>query len=391
MSSRNEIADPFGFDALDLAALHQRHSTKWKFYPADVLPAWVAEMDFGTAPPVAAAISAAVERGDLGYAVDLVAPDLTEAFCGFAARHWSWNVDPAQVHLLRDTMRGIELWIETFTAPGEGVVVTTPVYYPFLTAIEELGRTIVAVPVVPGPAGWERDLDGLEAAFAAGNRLLLLCNPHNPVGRAYPEEDLRAVADLAERYDVRVVADEIHAPLTYPPAVHVPFATLGGDVARRTMTLHSASKAFNLAGLGAAVAVIGNPEDAKRFSEVSYRHRGPAGILGIEASVAAFTEGDAWLSALLTHLQVVRDHLRAELAERVPAIAWAAHEATYLAWLDCRGLGLGSPQAQFLERGRVAFNDGAAFGPGGAGFVRLNFGTSRGVVSEMVARMATAL
>lgn len=385
------MADPFGFDTLDLAVLHQRHSTKWKSYPADVLPAWVAEMDFGTAPPVAAAITAAVERGDLGYAVDLVAPDLTEAFCGFAARHWSWTVDPAEVYLLRDTMRGIELWIETFTSPGEGVVVTTPVYYPFLSAIAELGRAIVAVRVLPGPAGWELDLDGLEAAFAAGHRLLLLCNPHNPVGRAYPEADLRAVAELAERYDVRVVADEIHAPLTFPPAVHLPFATLGEEVSRRTMTLHSASKAFNLAGLGAAVAVIGNPEDAKRFSEVSYRHRGPAGILGIEASVAAFSGGDSWLSALLTHLQLVRDHLRAELAERLPAIAWAPHEATYLAWLDCRALGLESPQGTFLERGRVAFNDGAAFGPGGAGFVRLNFGTSRAVVSEMVARMAAAL
>jgi cystathionine beta-lyase len=391
VSSLSQIADPFGFDGLDLTELHQRHSTKWRSYPADVLPAWVAEMDFGTAPPVAAAITAAVERGDLGYAVDLVAPDLTEAFCGFAARHWSWTVDPAQVYLLRDTMRGIELWIETFTAPGDGVVVTTPVYYPFLSAIEELGRAVVAVPVVPGAAGWELDLDGLEAAFAAGHRLLLLCNPHNPVGRAYPEADLRAVAELAERYDVRVVSDEIHAPLVYPPTVHVPFATLGDDVAGRTMTLHSASKAFNLAGLGAAVAVIGNPEDAKRFSEVSYRHRGPAGILGVEASVAAFTNGDGWLAELLTYLQVVRDHLRAELAERVPAIGWAAHEATYLAWLDCRSLGLESPQAVFLERGRVAFNEGAAFGPGGAGFVRLNFGTSRGVVSEMVTRMAAAL
>ncbi len=379
------------FDDLDLSTLHRRHSIKWQAYPPDVLPAWVAEMDFGTAPPVAAALTAATERGDLGYAVDLTAPDLTEAFCTFAARHWSWTVDPAQVYLLRDTMRGIELWIETFTSPGDGVVVTTPVYYPFLHAISELGRTVVAVPVLRGGAGWDLDLDGLESAFAAGHRLLLLCNPHNPVGRAYPEAQLRAVAELAERYDVRVVADEIHAPLVFPPAVHVPFATLGPEVAQRTMTLHSASKAFNLAGLGAAVAVIGNAEDAKRFAAISYRHRGPAGILGIEASVAALTDGDAWLAALVTHLQLVRDHLHAELAAHVPGISWAPHEATYLAWLDCRALRLPSPQATFLEQGRVAFNDGATFGPGGDGFVRLNFGTSRAVVTEMVARMVAAL
>ncbi|WP_019875368.1 MalY/PatB family protein [Sporichthya polymorpha] len=383
--------DSYGFDALDLAVLHERHSTKWRSYPPDVLPAWVAEMDFGTAPPVAAAIEAAVERGDLGYAVDLVAPDLTEAFCGFAARHWSWEVDAAQVHLLRDTMRGIELWIETFTAPGDGVVVTTPVYYPFLHAISGLGRRVVAVPVLAGAAGWELDLDGLESAFRAGHRLLLLCNPHNPVGRAYPEATLRAVAELAERYDVRVVSDEIHAPLVFSPAVHVPFATLGPEVARRTMTVHSASKAFNLAGLGAAVAVIGNEEDAKRFREISYRHRGPAGILGIEASVAAYHAGDAWLAALVTHLQAVRDHLRAELTERLPEVAWAPHEGTYLAWLDCRALRLTSPQQTFLDRGRVAFNDGAAFGPGGDGFVRLNFGTSRAIVIEIVTRMQAAL
>ena len=394
MAGRLQWGDPagdFSFDDLDLAVLHRRHSTKWQSYPGDVLPAWVAEMDFGTAPPVAAALEAAVRRGDLGYAVDLVTPDLTEAFCGFAARHWAWAVDPAEVYLLRDTMRGIELWIETFTSAGDGVVVTTPVYYPFLHAIEELGRSVVAVPVVHGPVGWELDLDGLESAFAAGRRLLLLCNPHNPVARAYTEAELRAVADLAERYDVRVVSDEIHAPLVFPPAVHIPFATLGPEIAGRTMTLHSASKAFNLAGLGAAVAVIGNAEDAKRFTEISYRHRGPAGILGIEASVAAFTGGDPWLAALVTHLQLVRGHLGAELSARLPGIRWAPHEATYLAWLDCRDLDLPSAQATFLERGRVAFNEGAAFGPGGDGFVRLNFGTSRGIVTEMVTRMAAAL
>ncbi len=384
-------ADPFGFDALDLAVLHQRHSTKWQSYPPDVLPAWVAEMDFGTAPSVSDALSAAISRGDLGYAVDLTAPDLTTAFCGFAARHWSWDVDPAEVYLLRDTMRGIELWIETFTAPGDGVVVTTPVYYPFLDAISELGRQVVAVPVLDGGSRWELDLGGLESAFAAGHRLLLLCNPHNPVGRAYTSAELLAVAELAERYDVRVVSDEIHAPLTYPPAVHVPFATLGPEVARRTMTLHSASKAFNLAGLGAAVAVIGNPEEAKRFAEISYRHRGPAGILGIEASVAAFSDGDEWLAALLTHLQMVRTHLSAELASHLPGVTCFPAEATYLAWLDCRGLRLESPAALFLERGRVAFNAGRTFGPGGDGFVRLNFGTSRAIVTEMVTRMAAAL
>jgi cystathionine beta-lyase len=178
----------------------------------------------------------------------------------------------------------------------------------------------------------------------------------------------------------------------YAPSVHVPFVSLGPEVAARTLTLHSASKAFNLAGLHAAVAVVGNEADGKHLESISYRHRGAAGILGIEASIAAFTHGDAWLDALLRHLAGVRDHLGGELAARVPGVEFFPTEATYLAWLDCSALGLGpSPRDVFLERGRVAFNDGAAFGTGGAGFVRINFGTSRAIVTEIVSRMATAL
>ncbi|MBA3742321.1 MalY/PatB family protein [Sporichthya sp.] len=385
-------ADPFGFDTVDLSSLRQLRSMKWRAYPPDVLPAWVAEMDLGTAPAVVSALSEAVARQDFGYAVDLQAPELTEAFCGFAARRFSWPVDPARVFLLRDVMRGLELWIEGFTRPGDGVVVTTPVYYPFLHAITEAGRVPVQVPAVCTSDRWELDLERLEATFAAGNTLLLLCNPHNPVGRAYTRSELTALAELTVRHDVRVVADEIHAPLVYAPAVHVPFVSLGAEVASRTLTLHSASKAFNLAGLHAAVAVVGSAADGSHLESISYRRRGAAGILGIEASVAAFTYGDEWLDALLVHLAGVRDHLGAELAARVPGVSWFSPEATYLAWLDCSGLGLGpSPQSVFLEEGRVAFSDGVAFGDGGAGFVRLNFGTSRAILSELVSRMVAAL
>ena len=387
----NAADDPFGFESRDLESLHRLHSMKWRAYDPDVLPAWVAEMDLGTAPCVVDALSEAVARQDFGYAVDVVAPELTEAFCGFVARRWSWEVDPARVFLLKDVMRGVELWIEGFTAPGDGVVVTTPVYYPFLHAIEEAGRVPVQVPALKGADRWELDLDRLEAAFAAGNKLLLLCNPHNPVGRAYSRNELATVADLTIRHDVRVVSDEIHAPLVYAPAVHVPFVSLGPEVEARTLTLHSASKAFNLAGLHAAVAVVGTAADGEHLASISYRHRGAAGILGIDASVAAFTDGDEWLDALLTHLAGVRTHLGTELAH-LPRVEWFPPEATYLAWLDCSALKLEqSAQKLFLDEGRVAFNEGAHFGDGGDGFVRLNFGTSRAIVSEIVARMAAAL
>ncbi|MGQ0631311.1 MAG: MalY/PatB family protein [Sporichthyaceae bacterium] len=391
----NLQAAGFDFDELDLARLRARRSMKWQAYPADVLPAWVAEMDFDPAPAVAAAVTDALGRGgDFGYALDLRDPQLGAAFSAFAERRYRWSVDPDHVLLLRDVMRGVELWIEGFTSPGDSVVVPTPVYYPFRTATTEAGRALVEIPAVrTGPdSAWALDLDALDAAFAAGGRLLLLCNPHNPLGRAYTETELRALAGVVLRHDVRVVADEIHAPLVFAPRRHIPFASLGPEVAARTLTLHSASKAFNLAGLHAAVAVCGSPADEAWLSAQSYRHRGAAGILGVAASVAAFTDSDAWLDALLTHLAGVRDHLAHEVRTQLPGIEWTAPEATYLAWLDCRALNLTpSPFQAFLERGKVALSDGIPFGAGSDGHVRLNFATSRAVVTEIVARMATTL
>ena len=381
------------FDDLDLARLHRRHSMKWRHFPPDVLPAWVAEMDFDVAPPVVAAVEAALQRGgDFGYAVDLEAPELAEAFSAFATRRYGWAVDPGSTYLIRDVMRGVELWIEGFTVPGDGVVVTSPVYYPFGEAIREARRHLVEVPVLADGETWVLDLDGLEAAFRAGHRLLLLCNPHNPVGRAYTASELRDLADLVERYDVRVVADEIHAPLVFPPSRHVPFASVDPAIAARTLSLHSASKAWNLAGLHAAVAVPGCPADAAYFAALSYRNRGAATILGVDASTAAFSGGEPWLDALLDHLVGVRAHLAGLLAEHLPGVGWIPPQATYLAWLDCRDLGLGPNPAQaFLDRGRVAVNDGATFGAGGGGHVRLNFGTSRAIVTEAVTRLAAAV
>ncbi|MGQ0623366.1 MAG: MalY/PatB family protein [Sporichthyaceae bacterium] len=387
----------FGFDDLDLARLRARRSMKWQAYPADVLPAWVAEMDFDPAPAVAASIRDALARGgDFGYALDLRDPLLADAFSAFAARRYQWPVDPDRVLLLADVMRGVELWIEGFTSPGDAVIVPTPVYHPFLRAPVEAGRRVVEVPATRGGSAidspWELDLDPLDAAFAAGGRLLLLCNPHNPLGRAYTEAELRALAEVVLRHDVRVVADEIHAPLVFPPHRHIPFASLAPEVAKRTLTLHSASKAFNLAGLHAAVAVCGSAADEAWLTGQSYRHRGPAGILGSAASTAAFTDGDPWLDALLAHLRGVRDHLGTQLRTHLPDLRWQAPEATYLAWLDCGGLDLPSdPQEFFLDRGRIALSPGGPFGAGSERHVRLNFATSRAVVTEAVARMAAAL
>ncbi|HEY3604232.1 MAG TPA: MalY/PatB family protein [Sporichthyaceae bacterium] len=386
------MTDPYGFDHVDLDALRRRRSMKWRAYPPDVLPAWVAEMDFDLAPPVAQAVRDSLARGgDFGYAVDLVAPELAAAFSGFTMRRWGWAVDPERVVLLRDVMRGIELWIEGFTQPGQGVVLTSPVYYPFLEGIRAAGRELVEVPMGRGADRWELDLDGLDAAFRR-HKLFLFCNPHNPVGRAYTEAELRALGELIVRHGVRVVSDEIHAPLVLAPHRHLPLATIDPEVATRTLTLHSATKAWSLAGLHAAVAVCGNPADDAWLRGLSYRHRGAASILGVDTATAAFNEGEPWLDALLVHLAAARDHLAKQLRTRLPAIEWFPPQATYLSWLDAGGLDLGpSPSKVFLERGRVALNDGAAFGRTGHGFVRLNFGTSRAIISRVIDRMVASL
>jgi len=376
------------YDDLDLDELRQRHSVKWREHPPDVLPAWVAEMDYPLARPVVDAIQAALRRGgDVGYPPDGVVPQLAEAYAGFSRRRFGWAPDPARVFVLPDVMRGVELWIELCTGPGDAVVVNTPVYPPFLHAVRDSGRRLVEAPLRRG-----LDLTALAEAFRAGARLWLLCNPHNPTGHVVPEDDLRAAAALCERYGVRVVADEVHGLLTYAGARHVPFASLGADAAARTLTVTSATKAWNFPGLKCAVAVPGSAQDAALLAGLPLRARMGAGLLGIDAVTAAYSAGEPWLEDTLGYLDGNRRLLRELLSERLPAVRYDLPEATYLGWLDCRALQLRpDPYTVFLERGRVALYDGAQFGAPGRDFVRLNFATSRAILTEVVDRMASAV
>jgi cystathionine beta-lyase len=245
-------AVPAGFDDLSLAELRARRSAKWRMYPEDVLPAWVAEMDFPLAAPVRDALQAAVDADDMGYPY---AGALGEAFAGFAERRFGWAVDPSSVALAADVMVGIAELLRVATEPGAGVVINPPVYPPFFAVIRELGRTVVEAPLAEGAAGWELDLDALEQAFAAGAAAYILCNPHNPTGRVLARGELERIAELAARHGVVVVADEIHAPLALAGAAHVPFAALGAGADVGAVALASASKAWNLAGLKCAVVV----------------------------------------------------------------------------------------------------------------------------------------
>jgi cystathionine beta-lyase len=375
------------FDAVPLEELRRRRSWKWARYPADVLPAWLAEMDVPLAEPVRAALHAAVDLGDTGYADP---GELPRAYAEFAARRLGWTVDPGQVFLLPDVMVGVAEILRTSTAAGDPVVINPPVYPPFYETLAEVGRRVVEVPLARTPAGWELDLGALEAAFRAGARVYLLCNPHNPVGRVWPRADLVRIAELAARYGVLVLADEIHAPLTLAGARHVPFLSLP-EAAAHGVVLASASKAWNLPGLKCAVVVTASDgmrtAVARMPAAVQYR----SGNLGVLAAVAAFRDGLGWLDALLAHLDRNRRLLAGLLAESLPEVGYVPPEASFLAWLDCTALGFGDdPARAFLQRGRVALNRGLDFGRQGAGFVRLNLGTTAALLTEAVRRMTVA-
>ncbi|MDP9396862.1 MAG: aminotransferase class I/II-fold pyridoxal phosphate-dependent enzyme [Actinomycetota bacterium] len=390
--SRADVPDVSPFDGLTLAQLQTRRSAKWTAYPADVLPAWIAEMDFPLAPAVRAALTTAVERDDCGY-VGASLPDFGQAAAAYARDRLCWELDPRRVVPVSDVMVGVAELLRRVAPPGAGVVINPPVYPPFFSVVDEVGCRVVEVPLARGDDGaYALDLAGLERAFAGGARVYLLCNPHNPTGRVFAEEELREVSRLAARHDVVVLSDEIHAPLVLPGARHVPYVGLGGEAARHGVTLLSASKGWNLAGLKAAALVtapgpLGELVDAFPH-ELHYR----TGHLGVLAAVAAWCDGGPWLDDVLATLDRNRGLLGTLLGQRLPQVRYRAPEASYLAWLDCRELGLGDdPAKRFLKQGRVALSSGPTFGRQGAGFARLNIATSAALLTEAVERMATAV
>jgi cysteine-S-conjugate beta-lyase len=368
-----------------LAALRRRQSAKWRTYPADVLPLTVAEMDFGLAPPVQEVLAAAVAASDTGYSD--AGPELGKAVAKFAAERWDWRVDPEAVTAVTDVGVGVVELLRVLTRPGDAVVFCPPVYPPFFDWIPEAGAQIREVPLDHG----RLDLDAIEAAFAAHPAVFLLCNPHNPVGRVHTPGELSALVRLARLYGVTIVSDEIHAALTLPGATFTPLLTVpsAADVA---VSVVSASKAFNLAGLKCAAVVTASPALAAAVDRFPPDARWRPGHFGVLASVAAFRHGGEWLDDLLVTLAARRTQLGSLLPERLPALTWRPPEATFLAWLDASALGADNePRDLFLDRARVALEPGTSFGAAGAGFVRLNFGTSPEILDQATAAMAAAL
>ncbi|WP_345750027.1 MalY/PatB family protein [Microbacterium rhizophilus] len=373
-------------EALPLAELRRRSSSKWRTYPEDVLPLFVAETDFPLAPAITRALSEAVERGDTGYTPPRT--PLPEAFAGFAERRFGWTPDPARVRTTCDVMMAVAELLRAVTEPGDRVVVTPPVYPPFFAVNDESRTQIERVPLIAEADGWHLDLEGIEAAFAGGAKAMLLCNPHNPTGTVHPRETLAELARIAQRHGAWIISDEIHAPLTLPGATFTPFLDAAPEAAEFGFALTSASKAFNLAGLKCAFVVTAadGPDAIVRAlpAEVEWR----TSLFGVFANVAAFAESDAWLDALIARLDLNRILLRDLLAEHVPGARYLPGQAGYLAWVDLSALGWGdNPAVRIRKEARVALHLGPLFGDEGRGHVRVNFGTGPEILTEAVTRI----
>lgn len=365
---------------LSLEDLRQRRSAKWTHYPPEVLPAFVAEMDFPLARPVKEALIRAIELSDTGYA-NAPASDLAEAFAGFARRRWDWEVDPAHVTATTDVVGGLRALLSLITGPGEGVIINPPVYFPFFSIIREVGSELVEVPL---GADRQLDLEAIEAAFRGGARAMILCSPHNPTGSVPSRTELERLAEVAVENDAWILADEIHAPLTLPGASHIPFLDVSPAARECGICVTSASKAFNIAGLGCAVIISASDNAARIVSRLPPGATHP-GHLGVIASAAAFEHGDDWLEQVIGQVDHNRYLLGELLARYLPAARYTPPAAGYLAWIDANGLDLGpDPSIPILDQARLAVSGGPGFGQGGEGHFRLNIGTSPELVEAAI-------
>jgi cystathionine beta-lyase len=373
--------------ALPLDQLRLRSSTKWRKYPPEVLPLFVAETDFAPAPAIGRALARAVELGDTGYTPP--DPGIAQAYSDFTMRRFGWTVDPSHVRTTCDVMMGVVEILRRVTAPGDRVIVTPPVYPPFYECIPEAGAVVERVPLVDTGSAWELDLAGIEAALAAGARAVLLCNPHNPTGTVHARETLAALADLAARFGATVISDEIHAPLTHAGQRFTPFLNASPAAARVGFAVASASKAFNLAGLKCALMITADDASAAVVRALPDEVEWRTGLFGAIAGVAAFSqESDEWLDALLAALDHNRWLLADLLAEHVPSARYRIPDAGFLAWVDLSALGWGdNPAVRIRRDADVALHLGPLFGDEGRGHVRINFGCAPEVLREAVERI----
>jgi cystathionine beta-lyase len=366
-------------------------SVKWSYYGEDVLPLWVADMDFPAPEPLLEALQQRITHGILGYGTE--PSELRPALVEHLKRLYGWEVRPKDFVFVPGIVSGFNIASRAVTRPGDGLLLQTPIYHPLLRVPRNAGLVMNAMELTQQPGGqYTIDWDRFEAAITGRTRIFVLCNPHNPVGRVYRRDELERMAEVCLRHDIVICSDEIHCDLVFEGAQHQPIAALAPEIAARTITLMAPSKTYNIAGIHASFAVIQDSALRRQFLAAQADLVPRLGIMGYLAMQAAYLEGAPWLEQVLRYLKANRDHLYRFANTHLPGVHMARPEGTYLAWLDCRHVGLpGNAHEFFLKRARVALNDGASFGPGGEGFVRLNFGCPRSTLDEALARMRDAI
>jgi cystathionine beta-lyase len=382
------------FSAHNLAELHTHRSEKWRGFPNDVLPLPVAEMDFPVAEPIKALLAEMVAHSDLGYLGPI--PELGLGFKKFAAERWNWTVDEKQVRVATDVGVAVVEILRVFTKPGDSILISSPVYHNFYTWINETKLTLVDVPFErkgdEATNPWIINWDSIEKAYASGIKVHLLCSPHNPLGFIYTKQDLLKFVALAKKHNVLIISDEIHAPLTFPGETFVPILTLGSDSESVSVCVTAASKGWNIAGLKCAILISQNAEMNSKLANLAPAMHYRASLLGGFATAVAFADSGVWLDTVITQLDHNRHLIKNLLAEKLPTVRYHIPQNSYLAWLDLESLHLGAdPSVTLIEKGRVAFNPGHAFGKQCDQYVRLNFATSPEIITEAIDRIARAV
>ncbi|MCD4672881.1 MAG: pyridoxal phosphate-dependent aminotransferase [Anaerolineaceae bacterium] len=366
-------------------------SIKWHYYDENVLPMWVADMDFRSPQPVIDALQQRVDHGVFGYAHDV--PGLKDMILNWLSEHYNWQVQPEYLVYVPGVVPGFNMAAQSLTQPAGGLLIQTPVYMPFLEVPANAGMQMNSMELSRQPDGrYEIDFNAFEAAAADNTGMFLLCNPHNPVGRVYNRSELEHMAEICLRHKVIICSDEIHSDLIFSGQQHIPIASLDPEIAQNSITLLAPSKTFNIAGLGFSFAVIPNPHLRQAFEQARRGTAGWSNVLAMTAAHAAYQHGTPWLQAALEYMETNRDYLTEFVNTQLPGVHMMKPEGTYLAWLDCHEMQVsGNPQKFFLEEARVGLNDGETFGPGGERFVRLNFGCPQSLLKESLKRMRQAL
>ena len=364
-------------------------SIKWNLFEPDVLPLWVADMDFPAPPAVIDALRDRVEHGIFGYPQE--PPELRAVIVDWIAQRYGWKVTPEAIVFVPNVVVGFNLAAHALARQGSGLLIQTPIYFPILDVPDHAGLEARLNRLVRDSAGrYEIDFDDF-ARLAREASMFLLCNPHNPVGRVYTRAELEQMAEICVRNGVYICSDEIHADFVYDGRRHVPIASIASEIADRTVTLFAPNKSFNVAGISCGIAIVPNPELRARLKAAQRGLVPHPGIMSYVVAEAAYRHGEEWLDDLIAYLAENRDYVTQFVRDELPGVKMGPIEGTYLAWLDCRDALDGNPHEFFLRRARVALNDGARFGPGGEGFVRLNFACPRSTLAEALNRMRIAL